>query len=689
VGNELKQFVHDLNGEIHDRASAGAIPVEDAFCELVLEYLSDAAIVENASVAKFEGHIGRGIGRVSAYGVGDDEDTLDLFVTVFLDAGEPTKLPPDEIRKATEQAVRYGENALKGLHTTMPASSDAYSMTARISELADRIERIRVFVFTDGISALIGAKIPDRQSAGKTWSFDIWDSERFSRLLQSGTPQAEVDVDLETIWSGPLPCVTMPTNVIEYQSHLAIVPGELLFRLYDTYGARLLERNVRSFLQAKGKVNRGIRDTLRNEPGRFMAYNNGISITAQAVELKSLADGRPAIVRINGLQIVNGGQTTASIHRAVKADKADLSNVFVPAKISVVPLQLLDSLAPLIAKFANTQNPVQMADFSANDPFHIDLERLSNAIWMPGEQGKWFYERARGQYQVAQAAEGTTPARLRRFKDRTPPSRRFTKIDVARYLNSWDQLPYWVSQGGQTNFVLFMQRLRETHARDWLPDDAFYRNLIAKAILFNTTARIVRSEQFPAYRADIVTYLVAALALKSGGQLDLKQVWDNQCASAALEALLRNWSHPVADVLVSSAAGRNVTQWAKKAECWKAVMSATLSFPDPMPAELHAIVIERRGWGIKPGEVRVALDPDELDAIAACRGTEVADWIRILDWGQRTATLDPAQRQTVSRLANLAASGWQREPNPKQAREGRQIINLARELGAFNEISPV
>src|SRR6516164_1932694 len=489
----------------------------------------------------------------------------------------------------------------------------------------------------------------DRKSAGKVWSFDIWDSERLSRLLQSGTPQDEVDIDLETIWSTPLPCVTMPANVTEYQSHLAIVPGELLFRLYDTYGARLLERNVRSFLQAKGKVNRGIRDTLKNEPARFMAYNNGISVTAQAVELKQLPDGRPAIARIRGLQSVNGGQTTASIHRAGKTDKADLSNVFVPAKISVVPLELLDSLAPRIAKFANTQNPVQMADFSANDPFHIELERLSNAIWMPGEQGKWFYERARGQYQVAQAAEGTTPARLRRFKDRTPPSRRFTKIDVARYLNSWDQLPHCVSQGGQTNFVLFMQRLRETHARDWLPDDAFYRNLIAKAILFNTAARMVRSEGFPAYRANIVTYLVAALALNSGGQLDLKQLWDNQCASAALEALLRNWSHTVADVVVNSAAGRNVTQWAKKAECWKAVMSATLPFPDPMPAELHATVIERRGWGIKPGEVRVALDPDELDAIAACRGTEVADWIRILDWGQRTATLDPAQRQTVSR----------------------------------------
>jgi len=569
----------------------------------------------------------------------------------------------------------------------MSDSSDAYSMTARINELAGQIEQIRVFVLTDGVSSLTSTRMPDRKSAGKVWSFDIWDSERLSRLLQSGTPQDEVDIDLETIWTTALPCVTMPANVTEYQSHLTILPGELLFRLYDTYGARLLERNVRSFLQAKGKVNRGIRDTLRDEPARFMAYNNGISITAQAVELKRLPDGRPAIARIKGLQIVNGGQTTASIHKDAKTDKANLSDVFVPAKISIVALELLDTLAPRIARFANTQNLVQMADFSANDPVHIEIERLSKSIWMPGEQGKWFYERARGQYQVAQATEGTTPARLRRFKERTPPSRRFTKVDLAKYLNSWDQLPHWVSQGGQTNFVLFTQRLRELHPRGWVPDNTYYRNLIAKAILFHTAARIVRSEKFPAYRANIVTYLVALIALRSGGQLDLKQLWDNQCPSTALEALLRDWAHPVADTLINSAAGRNVTQWAKKAECWKAIMSLTLPFPEQMPAELHATVIERKGWGIKPGEIRVAIDPNDLEAISACRGTEVADWIRIIDWGQRTAALDAAQRQVASALANLAASGWPREPNAKQAREGRQIINLAREGGAFGEAS--
>jgi hypothetical protein len=233
-----------------------------------------------------------------------------------------------------------------------------------------------------------------------------------------------------------------------------------------------------------------------------------------------------------------------------------------------------------------------------------------------------------------------------------------------------------------------MQRLREIHPKGWLPDDTFYRNLIAKAILFNTAARIVRSEEFPAYRANIVTYLVASLALKSGGQLDLKQIWENQCLSVALEALLRNWAHLVAETLTESAEGRNVTQWAKKVECWKAIMARPLPFPDPMAVELHTTMVERKGWGIKPGEVRVALDPDDLDAISACRGTEVADWIRILDWGQRSATLDPAQRQVASALAALAASGWPREPNTKQAKEGRRIINLARELGAFSDVGP-
>ena len=515
--------------------------------------------------------------------------------------------------------------------------------------------------------------------------FEVWDGERLFRLLQSGLPQDEIDVDFEKIWTGAVPCVTLPPIVTEYQAHLAIIPGDLLFQLYTQYGARLLEHNVRSFLQAKGKVNRGIINTLKTEPARFMAYNNGISITAQEVELTTLRGGQPAIKRIRGLQIVNGGQTTASIHRARKADKSDLSSVFVPAKITVIHRELLDTLAPRIAQFANTQNPVQMADFSTNNPFHIEIERLSKSIWMPGEQGKWFYERARGQYRDAQSAEGGTLAKRRKFKERTPPSRKFTKLDLAKYMSSWDQLPHLVSQGGQMNFVLFMQRLRENHTKGWLPDEAFYRDVIAKAILYKAAAGVVRSEEFVAYRANIVTYLVAVLVFRSGGRVDLKRIWEHQTVSTSLESLMRSWSHRVAEAITNSAGGRNVTQWAKKIDCWKAVMVTDLPLPDPLPPEFHITVTERKGWGVKPNEIRVPLDQEEIEAISTCRATDVAEWIKILDWGQRTGALDPGQRQIISTLAALAAGGWQKEPSGKNAREGRRIIILAREQGALEE----
>ena len=231
---------------------------------------------------------------------------------------------------------------------------------------------------------------------------------------------------------------------------------------------------------------------------------------------------------------------------------------------------------------------------------------------MPGEQGKWFYERARGQYQDAQSAEGGTLAKRRKFKERTPPSRKFTKLDLAKYMSSWYQLPHLVSQGGQMNFVLFMQRLRENHTKEWPPDEAFYRDVIAKAILYKAAAGVVRSEEFVAYRANIVTYLVAVLVFRSGGRVDLKRIWEHQTVSTSLESLMRSWSHRVAEAITNSAGGRNVTQWAKKIDCWKAVMVTDLPLPDPLPPEFHITVTERKGWGVKPNEIRVPLDKRRL-----------------------------------------------------------------------------
>ena len=163
----------------------------------------------------------------------------------------------------------------------------------------------------------------------------------------------------------------------KYSVYLAIVNGDLLASLYNEFRDRLLEKNVRSFLQVKGNVNKGIRDTLRNEPDMFLAYNNGISVTAESVEILRDENGKPSIKRIRDMQIVNGGQTTASIFNAKYDRKAsiDLAEVFVQVKISVIhSVDDMDEIVPRISTFANTQNKIQVADFSANDPFHRRLE---------------------------------------------------------------------------------------------------------------------------------------------------------------------------------------------------------------------------------------------------------------------------------------------------------------------------
>ena len=171
-----------------------------------------------------------------------------------------------------------------------------------------------------------------------------------------------------------------------YRAFLVLIPGDVLRAIYSDFGSRLLERNVRSFLQARGKVNRGIRDTIAREPERFLAYNNGITLTAQAVELCDFQGGR-AIARLDGLQIVNGGQTTASL-LATDRGRADLSQVSVAAKLIEVEVgDVHDELVRNVSRYANSQNRISEADFSANDPFHVSIEELSRTTWAPALAG--------------------------------------------------------------------------------------------------------------------------------------------------------------------------------------------------------------------------------------------------------------------------------------------------------------
>ena len=380
---ELVAFAEKLNAEVRDRAAgndpAGDVDFkENAFTEILVEYLFEIGMVENGEVCHCETRVGRGIGKVNGFGYNDDEDLLEIFTSIYLDSVLPGTVPSEEIRKGAERAARFVDGCFGGIHEKKEVASDMHSMAARIHELEGNLDRVRVFVLSDGVTQL--TDINATEINGIQVRFEIWDIERLFRGMQSGLPRDEIEIDFEDMFDEAVPCLELPRPASDYTAYLAILPGNMIYKLYDEYGSRLLELNVRSFLQARGKVNRGIRDTLREEPDRLMAYNNGISITVDELTTVVLPDGRSAIKSVRGLQVVNGGQTTASIHRARKQDGADLSSVFVPAKITIIKPDMLDQVVPKISRYANTQNVIQMADFSYS--FRRRLRSSSPTCWI-------------------------------------------------------------------------------------------------------------------------------------------------------------------------------------------------------------------------------------------------------------------------------------------------------------------
>jgi hypothetical protein len=370
--------------------------------------------------------------------------------------------------------------------------------------------------------------------------------------------------------------VYVPSEAEGYDYAMTVIPGEALRFIYEKYGARLLEANVRSFLSVTGKVNKGIRDTLKNEPDRFMAYNNGIVLIADEANLGRTKDGSIGILWLKGMQIVNGGQTTASLYfTQKKSPEVDLTHVRIPAKIIVLKSKNTENeeiLISNISKYANSQNSVKSSDLSANNPFHVEIEKLALSTYCPNGIGRWFYERAAGSYNVMLAREGKTPAKLRQLKDSIPPARKITKTDLAKYLNAWEQLPHLVSLGSQKNFDNFMIQFTDQASQNGvaLLDITFFKQAIAKAILFKAVQKVIRP-MFPAFQANITTYTISLIAHRLKNKLDLDKIWQQQEISQQLKAQVQTWSVEVNRILLDSAGGKMVSEWAKKQECWETV----------------------------------------------------------------------------------------------------------------------
>ena len=574
----LKQTQLEVRTEIDDRLGSpgNAYPYpESVFSEIVMQHMSEIGMTFEPVVCHYTAKVGNANLRLSGYAVSEDADQIDLFISLYEPGDEIKPVPDAETKSAAEQCLRFlGKCADGSLLSTMDKSNDAYALALNIRDSYPKLDQIRVYILTNRQAKSKNFK--SREVNGKTVKLEVMDIERLHRHWSEGKPRDELVVNFEEVSGGPLPCVYVPSEAEGYDYAMTVIPGEALRFIYEKYGARLLEANVRSFLSVTGKVNKGIRDTLKNEPDRFMAYNNGIVLIADEANLGRTKDGSIGILWLKGMQIVNGGQTTASLYfTQKKSPEVDLTHVRIPAKIIVLKSKNTENEEKLISnisKYANSQNSVKSSDLSANNPFHVEIEKLALSTYCPNGIGRWFYERAAGSYNVMLAREGKTPAKLRQLKDSIPPARKITKTDLAKYLNAWEQLPHLVSLGSQKNFDNFMSQFTDEASQNGvaLLDITFFKQAIAKEILFKAVQKVIRP-LFPAFQANITTYTISLIANRLKNKLDLDKIWQQQEISQQLKAQVQTWSVEVNRILLDSAGGKMVSEWAKKQECWETV----------------------------------------------------------------------------------------------------------------------
>jgi hypothetical protein len=596
----LNAFAEELRTEVEEAVIAGEPYSEAEFTRIVLDRLAEEGVIENPSLLDQEGSFGTTKYKITGFSLDEEEERLVLITTIYKDQSPPAPIRLDEIRLAADRAVRFFTCSARGLHEKIePSLTDASELARKIYEFRDRISFIRALILSDG---LVGSRsLEDRVVDGTTISYEIYGIERLFRVLGEGVSREDIVVDLTDHATGGVPCLPAPAVDGSYQGYLAALPGAALADAYERYGTRLLELNVRAFLGVSGRksVNAGLRATLKEEPANFLAFNNGIVATVDHIEVDATG-GIPRIKKLRGLQIVNGGQTTASINRARRIDGQKLHAVLVPAKIIVVPADDLSRMVAAISRSANSQNTVQPADFSANDPFHVRVEHLANNVWLPDGSGRWFYERARGAYSAQEVRASVRAASKRTFAKETPKDRRFAKTDLAKYLNAWEGHPDQVSYGSQKNFQFFMQRQRDTKFDIELLDDDWFRRLIAIAIIFRITVKIARAEKFAAYQANIAAYTVACLSWQTGGRIDFDEVWRRQAVSPELVSMLRGWTYDIDALLRDTAGARMPTEAAKRPETWEAIRSRAPALQDPLPPELAAR--DAAGGGSRSGK---------------------------------------------------------------------------------------
>ena len=586
---DAQEYAKDFLEGVRSEAAATGEGKCAVFVRNVAQQLVDAEVLPD-----FEGSFYTGTGRgnrkfrVDGYILDEFDMAMNLIIADF-DEDPDRILAKTGISQCLTRLSCFAELALNGsLHDVIEPSTPCADLADIIHTYKDRIRKFKYHIFTDAsVSATI--KTVETQPIGTIpTDCQVWSLERLFRICSSDLARQSIEIDFSQFTTHGIPCLPVfDASTDDFHSYLCVIPGKILADIYDEYGSALLEGNVRSFLSTKVAVNKKIRETILSKPDRFFAFNNGISATALNVELADTPQGR-FVTKVKDFQIINGGQTTASLSNARFRDKADLSSIFVQMKLTEIDETDADKSTELIrniSKSSNSQNKVSDADFFATSPFHIRMEQFSRRMFANASDGSqyethWFYERARGQYLQAQMR--LTPAKKKQFQMQNPKNQLITKTDLAKVMVTWRGRPDIVSRGAQTCFMWFANITDAAWEEDNEQfNEKYYQEAVALTIMHRYLEKAIPMQHWyeSGYRANVITYSFASLhhllsKQKAGLKLDLAMIWIRQTVPDVLYSVLLHIAEIVYSLITSEDRKVvNVTQWCKREECWKYVLA--------------------------------------------------------------------------------------------------------------------
>ena len=550
----------------------------------------------------------------------------------------------------------------------------------------DSIDQIKLYIITNKTLSDKVTSLRCDDFLDKRVELNVWSIKRFYDLYQSGKDREPILIETDKYGIKGIPCIKAEmSGNLDYDAYLAIVPGYFLHSIYYDHGSRLLEGNVRAFLSNRGKINKGIRETIRKEPTKFFAYNNGIACTAAKI---TLSDDKRFITSMEDLQIINGGQTTASLTSAVIKDKLPLDNIFVPMKLTVVKNDDYDMMIQNISRYANSQNSVKNSDFFSNHPFHRVFEALSKKIPAPvsGDNVNntfWYYERSRGKYDQEQF-KITRKSEKEAFARRYPKSQLIKKEDLAKFFTCAELLrPDVVSKGGEKCMSFFAEYIDSQYQKT--PEyfnDEFFKLAICYAILFKATDKIVKNSNWyisASYiKPFIVPYTISKIIvnLPKGYCLDYDLIWRKQTLYPSLNCQIEKVAHATNEFIRNSVG--SAREYCSKEETWKRYKEVPLSLDPQFVNDLISkeVMDERI-----QGEIKEKKLEKDVNWLVEIYNLGNSYWTDLLKEGMKRHILSPMETDLLN-LA-IAFTAGKKVPSEKQAKLIWKIRNKLDQAGVL------